>query len=217
MLCAWGAAEGLRLFPPSVVRRRSVRPSSPTLLPYGAGYGVCGCWWAADRELVQRDGRALARPGAEPAGAPAASAASASDSGVCRSGRYCTKASLTSRTSWCAPCEQLPVSTSQCSQVFESETYGRVLVLDGCIQLTQRDEFSYQARRRGEESHPLRTLLTPEAGNDGPHPAVLTQRPATSRAGGAAVLQSRGGVSRGGVLTLMFCRLAAATAASCAR
>jgi hypothetical protein len=33
------------------------------------------------------------------------------------------------------------------SQVFESETYGRVLVLDGCIQLTERDEFSYQARR----------------------------------------------------------------------
>ena len=32
------------------------------------------------------------------------------------------------------------------AQVFESETYGRVLVLDGCIQLTQRDEFSYQAR-----------------------------------------------------------------------
>ena len=31
-------------------------------------------------------------------------------------------------------------------QVFESATYGRVLVLDGCIQLTQRDEFSYQAR-----------------------------------------------------------------------
>lgn len=31
------------------------------------------------------------------------------------------------------------------TQVFEAETYGRVLVLDGCIQLTQRDEFSYQA------------------------------------------------------------------------
>jgi spermidine synthase / saccharopine dehydrogenase (NADP+, L-glutamate-forming) len=30
--------------------------------------------------------------------------------------------------------------------VLESETYGRVLVLDGCIQLTERDEFSYQAR-----------------------------------------------------------------------
>jgi spermidine synthase len=28
--------------------------------------------------------------------------------------------------------------------VFESETYGRVLVLDGVIQLTERDEFSYQ-------------------------------------------------------------------------
>lgn len=28
--------------------------------------------------------------------------------------------------------------------VFESETYGRVLVLDGVIQLTERDEFAYQ-------------------------------------------------------------------------
>lgn len=28
--------------------------------------------------------------------------------------------------------------------VFESETYGRVLVLDGVIQVTERDEFSYQ-------------------------------------------------------------------------
>lgn len=29
-------------------------------------------------------------------------------------------------------------------QVFQSETYGKVLVLDGVIQLTERDEFSYQ-------------------------------------------------------------------------
>ena len=29
-------------------------------------------------------------------------------------------------------------------QVFDSETYGRVLVLDGAIQLTERDEFAYQ-------------------------------------------------------------------------
>lgn len=28
--------------------------------------------------------------------------------------------------------------------VFQSETYGRVLVLDGVIQLTERDEFAYQ-------------------------------------------------------------------------
>ena len=28
--------------------------------------------------------------------------------------------------------------------VFESETYGNVLVLDGAIQCTERDEFSYQ-------------------------------------------------------------------------
>ena len=28
--------------------------------------------------------------------------------------------------------------------VFESETYGTVLVLDGVIQVTERDEFAYQ-------------------------------------------------------------------------
>ena len=28
--------------------------------------------------------------------------------------------------------------------VFESETYGNVLILDGVIQCTERDEFSYQ-------------------------------------------------------------------------
>ena len=28
--------------------------------------------------------------------------------------------------------------------VFDSESYGRVLVLDGVIQVTERDEFSYQ-------------------------------------------------------------------------
>ena len=28
--------------------------------------------------------------------------------------------------------------------VFQSETYGKVLVLDGVIQLTERDEFAYQ-------------------------------------------------------------------------
>lgn len=32
--------------------------------------------------------------------------------------------------------------------VFESDTYGRVLALDGCIQLTERDEFAYQAREK---------------------------------------------------------------------
>jgi hypothetical protein len=46
------------------------------------------------------------------------------------------------RTACC--CADPPLA---CPQVFESETYGRVLVLDGCIQLTERDEFSYQARR----------------------------------------------------------------------
>ena len=28
--------------------------------------------------------------------------------------------------------------------VFQSETYGKVLILDGVIQCTERDEFSYQ-------------------------------------------------------------------------
>ena len=28
--------------------------------------------------------------------------------------------------------------------VFDSESYGRVLVLDGVIQVTERDEFAYQ-------------------------------------------------------------------------
>jgi spermidine synthase len=31
--------------------------------------------------------------------------------------------------------------------VFESETFGNVLVLDGVIQCTERDEFSYVPRR----------------------------------------------------------------------
>jgi len=30
--------------------------------------------------------------------------------------------------------------------VFESETYGNVLVLDGVIQCTERDEFSYVSK-----------------------------------------------------------------------
>ena len=30
-----------------------------------------------------------------------------------------------------------------------------MLVLDGCVQLTQRDEFSYQARRRGADDASL--------------------------------------------------------------
>lgn len=31
-------------------------------------------------------------------------------------------------------------------QVFETKSLGRVLVLDGIIQCTQKDEFSYQVR-----------------------------------------------------------------------
>lgn len=36
------------------------------------------------------------------------------------------------------------VSKYQHIQIFDSETYGRVLILDGVIQVTERDEFSYQ-------------------------------------------------------------------------
>jgi hypothetical protein len=46
----------------------------------------------------------------------------------------------------CTSAEQsVRLLSAGATQVFDSETYGRVLVLDGCIQLTQRDEFSYQA------------------------------------------------------------------------
>jgi hypothetical protein len=31
--------------------------------------------------------------------------------------------------------------------VFQSETYGKVLVLDGVIQLTEKDEFAYQVKQ----------------------------------------------------------------------
>ena len=39
-------------------------------------------------------------------------------------------------------------STYQDVLVFQSETYGNVLVLDGAIQCTERDEFSYVVRLR---------------------------------------------------------------------
>ena len=51
--------------------------------------------------------------------------------------------------------------------VFQSETYGHVLVLDGAIQCTERDEFSYVVRFRP------RLTLTPSTqlpGNDCPSP-----------------------------------------------
>ncbi len=35
-------------------------------------------------------------------------------------------------------------SPAQDIKVFDSATYGRVLILDGVIQLTERDEFAYQ-------------------------------------------------------------------------
>jgi spermidine synthase len=38
----------------------------------------------------------------------------------------------------------MPLTRIQDVLVFESETYGNVLVLDNVIQCTERDEFSYQ-------------------------------------------------------------------------
>jgi hypothetical protein len=45
-------------------------------------------------------------------------------------------------------------SEHQHIQVFETKTYGRMLVLDGVIQLTERDECSYQARTGARHAHP---------------------------------------------------------------
>lgn len=43
------------------------------------------------------------------------------------------------------PCATpVPLLTPQDILLFQSETYGRVLVLDGVIQLTEKDEFAYQ-------------------------------------------------------------------------
>ena len=39
-------------------------------------------------------------------------------------------------------------SEHQHIQVFQTKTYGRMLALDGVIQITERDEASYQVRRR---------------------------------------------------------------------
>lgn len=39
--------------------------------------------------------------------------------------------------------------------VFESETYGNVLILDGAIQATERDEFSYVSKLRESASWPV--------------------------------------------------------------
>ena len=42
------------------------------------------------------------------------------------------------------PTPRAALPARQDIMVFDSETYGRVLVLDGVIQLTERDEFAYQ-------------------------------------------------------------------------
>ena len=56
--------------------------------------------------------------------------------------------------------------------VFESETYGNVLVLDGVIQCTERDEFSYVSVisfRSIPDDNNLRERKVP--GNDFTYPA----------------------------------------------
>jgi len=66
-------------------------------------------------------------------------------------------------------------------QIFESESYGRVLVLDGVIQLTERDEFAYQEMMTflALNSHPNPQRVLVIGGGDGgvvrevaKHPAV---------------------------------------------
>jgi len=54
--------------------------------------------------------------------------------------------------------------------VFESETYGNVLVLDGVIQCTERDEFSYVSLLRFI-SFQINFDLHQVPGNDCTHPA----------------------------------------------
>jgi spermidine synthase len=53
--------------------------------------------------------------------------------------------------------------------IFESETYGTVLVLDGAIQVTERDEFSYQEMiaHLAMNSHPNPKKVLVIGGGDG--------------------------------------------------
>ena len=101
------------------------------------------------------------------------------------------------------------------AQVFESETYGRVLVLDGCIQLTERDEFSYQARLLGAHC-PSCKLTVNLAGDDGTPAAVLPQRTAQTSASGANDASSVGVADLRPQLC-RACRSGEVTAAWCAR
>ena len=62
-----------------------------------------------------------------------------------------------------------------------------MLVLDGCIQLTQRDEFSYQASTTASHllvEQPLSRKS--RAGDDGAPPAVRVEGPAAPGDGGAS-------------------------------
>jgi len=53
--------------------------------------------------------------------------------------------------------------------IFESETYGKVLVLDNAIQITERDEFSYQEMitHLAMNSHPNPKKVLVIGGGDG--------------------------------------------------
>ena len=61
--------------------------------------------------------------------------------------------------------------------MFESATYGRVLALDGCIQLTDRDEYAYQEMMaHGAAAAPPRLPHLLSAGNS----AFLGRAPSSS-------------------------------------
>ncbi len=61
--------------------------------------------------------------------------------------------------------------------VFESATYGNVLVLDGVIQCTERDEFSYANLLIPEIANRFRLTAVQIPGNDCAHPSCQPPEP----------------------------------------
>lgn len=86
-------------------------------------------------------------------------------------------------------------SAYQHIQVFETKTWGRMLALDGVIQLTERDECSYQVRSIDQQCNCLlsvgpptgqlmvSTPVTPRVttGDDSQFAALCASPPKTSR------------------------------------
>eukprot|EP00037_Helgoeca_nana_P013438 m.123794 g.123794 ORF g.123794 m.123794 type:complete len:329 (-) comp22028_c0_seq2:1451-2437(-) len=68
-------------------------------------------------------------------------------------------------------------------QIFDSVTYGRVLVLDGAIQVTERDEFSYQEMitHLPMYSHPNPTSVLIVGGGDGGVVREVAKHPGVTR------------------------------------